>query len=680
LLTEIEPRRRSLKRQARKAQRKGEVRQELKVLQKEYFNHLWNKIKAQYEKIREKVDQFSAEEKEIEDRINKIKAKLDKSEEDIDYRGEDEKREALNDLVNQKNDIKEKLAVTSGRLKVEEERDYSTDLVEVKRRKESVEEEMKSCKEKVAILKKEKTEILRALDGDKSRLAEVSREVSDLEDRLKSMQTRSASWEIEDIQNDLEIIYHKQGVFLGELEACDDVKDLEELKQKASEFQSEFEAVMEKVEEIAGGSEFSRNEFEEVQNKINDLIKARKDLEGEVNRNSVESAVKDAKINSLVELIAAKEKELKKIDDQLGVAGRGGGKENLAVAQLLSEQRDWQRKLAGVESEIERVEKELLGERKKAQERRKEIFKSEKAYREKQEELNRIRNLKNEREISRTKIEGEREILIDEIKDNTREEEFDELIAEFESSPVKVSVSREGELKDKISRLRNQLLRIGEIDPEVVKEYEECEKRYDFLSKQKEDLEAALESLRKVIAELDQTINNKFEAAFENINSQFQKYFKVLFGGGRARLVRREQVVSQPAEGMEENESSVEGSDQPREESIDIKATPPGKKLRELNMLSGGEKALTSIALLFAIITNNPSPFIVLDEVDAALDESNTSRYADIIFSLAKKSQFIIITHNRETMRRAELMYGVTMNEEGISKLLSVKLGDLPSE
>jgi len=163
--------------------------------------------------------------------------------------------------------------------------------------------------------------------------------------------------------------------------------------------------------------------------------------------------------------------------------------------------------------------------------------------------------------------------------------------------------------------------------------------------------------LQKIITELDQTINKKFDLAFNNINEQFQKYFDVLFGGGKARLIKNKVAVSVAADSEAENSEESDEQDNKQsvtEEVIDIKATPPGKKLRELSMLSGGEKALTSIALLFAIITNNPTPFVILDEVDAALDESNTGRYADIISSLADKSQFIIITRTVNKSEPAE--------------------------
>jgi chromosome segregation protein len=221
---------------------------------------------------------------------------------------------------------------------------------------------------------------------------------------------------------------------------------------------------------------------------------------------------------------------------------------------------------------------------------------------------------------------------------------------------------------------------IGEIDPEVVVEYEECEQRFSYLGGQKEDLEKAMESLKKIISELDDKISQKFDVAFKNINEQFQKYFEVLFGGGRAKLMKKKVKIKTADESGEDlEEGKGESNNIKEEEQIEILATPPGKKLKNLSMLSGGERALTSIALLFAIITNNPAPFMVLDEVDAALDESNSSRYADIVTSLADKSQFIIITHNRETMRRAKLLYGVTMEQSGISKLLSVKLENLPN-
>ena len=234
------------------------------------------------------------------------------------------------------------------------------------------------------------------------------------------------------------------------------------------------------------------------------------------------------------------------------------------------------------------------------------------------------------------------------------------------------------------------------MDEETQNEYQETKTRYDFLKEQSTDLEQAIKSLEQIIEELDKSIKEQFDKAFKEINREFQKYFKVLFNGGQAELLKvsAEEIKKEEKEQAE----SAEGQVQPEEEGIlaqadkfekrikereresysgiEIKAVPPGKKIKTISMLSGGERALTSIALICAIIYNNPSPFIVLDEVDAALDEANSERFNSILEELAKKTQFIVITHNRVTMHYSHVLYGVTMGDDGISKLLSVKLAD----
>ncbi len=251
--------------------------------------------------------------------------------------------------------------------------------------------------------------------------------------------------------------------------------------------------------------------------------------------------------------------------------------------------------------------------------------------------------------------------------------------------------------KEEIGRLKNQLEMIGGIDPEAEREYEETKKRYDFLFEQTEDLNKTIKSLEKVILELDIVIKDRFEAEFKVISEKFNEYFKVLFSGGNAKIF----PINDGASLDEKNNINITESkgdvvDSKNLQSsknikiirhlkkfnalgfsgVDISATPPGKKIASVNMLSGGERALTAIALICAIISSNPAPFVVLDEVDASLDEANSERLAKILDDLSNKTQFIAISHNRATMKRANILYGVTMQDDGVSKLLSVKIGD----
>lgn len=221
----------------------------------------------------------------------------------------------------------------------------------------------------------------------------------------------------------------------------------------------------------------------------------------------------------------------------------------------------------------------------------------------------------------------------------------------------------------KLQKIRSQLEWIGSIDPETEREYTETKERFDFLSTQTEDLTKAIAGLDAIIQELDQTIRTKSDTAFHSLNREFGKAFTMLFGGGEARLL---QVAPEPEEDEEGNLTPQDLDAPPA--GIDIQATPPGKRLKSIALLSGGERALTSIALISAIMATNPSPFIVLDEVDAALDEANSRKFAHILHSHADKTQFIVISHNRSTMHEANILYGVTLGEDGASQVLSVKL------
>lgn len=217
----------------------------------------------------------------------------------------------------------------------------------------------------------------------------------------------------------------------------------------------------------------------------------------------------------------------------------------------------------------------------------------------------------------------------------------------------------------------------GSSGDEVLKEYREVSERDQFLEREIADLERSADTLKQLIAELNEKLAVRFEEGVKKINKEFQHFFALLFGGGTASLKVLEEKKQRHA-GLDIDESNNEvssesGNEEETETGIDILVSLPRKKTKGLQMLSGGERALTSIALLFAMSQVNPPPFLVLDETDAALDEANSRKYSAMIKDLAKKTQLILITHNRETMSIAGVLYGVTMGSDGMSKLLSVK-------
>ncbi|MBI5733515.1 MAG: AAA family ATPase [Candidatus Kerfeldbacteria bacterium] len=345
-------------------------------------------------------------------------------------------------------------------------------------------------------------------------------------------------------------------------------------------------------------------------------------------------------------------------------------------------------------STIKQVEQELTMIDEKLQELHNQEESSKSDLFKLQRELDRAQNLaqtysqeKHELELAKARLETKLEDLEREMVQEAPLELIHEIKAAGETETI-----AEGATALEIKKLKGQLELTGGIEPEVVSDYEQTKTRFDFLTGQITDLEQATQALEAIIQDLDETIAQRFLVSFRAINEKFVEYFKLLFSGGKVQLVLQkiepsleEEAGSETtADGQAEVEAkplSVREKFLAKEKikaglfaGVEIQATPPGKKLATIASLSGGEKALASIALICAIISFNPSPFVVLDEVDAALDESNSERFAAILDKLMVHTQFITITHNRATMRRAAVLYGVTMGDDGISKLLSVKL------
>lgn len=216
-------------------------------------------------------------------------------------------------------------------------------------------------------------------------------------------------------------------------------------------------------------------------------------------------------------------------------------------------------------------------------------------------------------------------------------------------------------VEEDVQRLKVQIRRMGNINFEAPQEYADLKDRHEFLSAQITDLEAAITDLRAIIAKLDETMVEAFVATFEQVAKEFQRYFKTLFGGGEAQL-----ILTDPNNMLETG--------------VDIVARPPGKRLQNLGLLSGGERSLTAQALIFALLRISPTPFVIFDEVDAMLDEANVSRFRDALKRLAQDIQFIVITHNRTTIEAANTLYGVSMGDDSVSQVFSLKIDEWLAE
>jgi chromosome segregation protein len=209
--------------------------------------------------------------------------------------------------------------------------------------------------------------------------------------------------------------------------------------------------------------------------------------------------------------------------------------------------------------------------------------------------------------------------------------------------------------EEAIAELREKIERMGPVNMMAIEQSKELEERHGFLTTQRQDLVDSIAQTNEAINKIDETTHARFREAFTAINDNFQQTFSTLFGGGKAGIVL-----------LDEND--------PLESGIDIVAQPPGKRLQSVMLLSGGEKALTAIALMFGMFKYRPSPFCLLDEIDAPLDDANIGRFIEMLRSMMDKTQFIIITHSRKTMEIANKLYGVTMEEPGVSKLISIQL------
>lgn len=332
-----------------------------------------------------------------------------------------------------------------------------------------------------------------------------------------------------------------------------------------------------------------------------------------------------------------------------------------------------------ITEQIVELEQDLLSAEQKIasfheeEERKKQrVFALQDAMQGLQQTVNTLVAEKNTKQIEYTKYETRQEDISREV--------FEELRVSLESIASRghqIFTSEEQEVAVvRIQKLKYALSLIGGIDESVVQEYEETKSRSDHLGAQLFDLKKTLAGLENLVEELDVIMKKKRSKAFKEIKKEFARYFSILFEGGNADLIE----VYEDEDESDQEKNSESGEESPVVKGkkilkgIDIIACPPGKKITNIQSLSGGERTLTSIALICAILRTNPSPFVILDEVEAALDESNTLRVVQILKELSEASQFIIITHNRVTMHAADAIYGVTMGPNSVSQLLSVKM------
>ena len=318
--------------------------------------------------------------------------------------------------------------------------------------------------------------------------------------------------------------------------------------------------------------------------------------------------------------------------------------ENIKLEQTITE----------YNAQIEQIKQEVTNSGTKVEELKQErIAKNEKLVNtenEIQSQFSTLESLKEQiikLDVKKTKLEQDLQQVVESL---WNEYELTPNSTEEYQKPNNVATAQK-----QVNSLRNKIKDLGSINIDSIEEYKKTKERYDFMSEQRLDLENTASKLRKIIGDMTTTMQNQFKEKFELINKNFNEVFTELFNGGKAELIL-------------ENEENI------LECGIDIRVQPPGKKLQNMMLLSGGEKAFTAIALLFAILKINPAPFCILDEIEAALDDVNVYRFAEYLKKFCKQTQFLVITHRKGTMEAGDSVYGVTMEENGISKLLSIKL------
>ena len=487
-------------------------------------------------------------------------------------------------------------------------------------------------------------------------------------------------------------------------------ENIEKIEKEKEEYEESIEGILEIAERLE--KELQENEityatgkqkvlsFEEEIQKIENRLQKLKEEQSKLEEQKEFATNKKAKIQKEIEEINTENEKLSKIITEYAELNKDNQKYiddlNFDITNLKISVSSFDESESSIEEIKERIQQEVEANKqsiknkqeqieqskqetqnlkeaiKKIQEQIEKIKEEVKSSGSKIEELKKSRAEKNEKLTTQEEQITEKFKIIEDLKGQivkidvrkTKiQEEITETInklwEEYELTPNSIEEYEKpknvSETKKQVNKLRTQMREMGSVNVESINEYKKQKERYDFMSEQRLDLENTMSKLRKIITDMTAIMKEQFEEKFKEINKNFGEVFAELFGGGKAEVK------------LEDEQNILECG-------IDITAQPPGKKLQNMLLLSGGEKALTAIALLFAILRINPAPFCVLDEIEAALDDVNVYRYAEYLKKFAQNTQFLVITHRKGTMEAADSVYGVTMEESGISKLLSMKL------
>ncbi len=674
LVQEIEPRIKSLTRQVNKLRKRGELEKELSELQILYYSVVWHDLNQNFNKANDEYLELEKE-KDIKERklagFNQDLEDFKKDsfkENDFDkYQGE------LTISQNKRNELGREMAKIEAQLEIKLEAEGKFDLSFMHNKREEIRLEKEKIKDDTEALEKK---IVR----EKPLRLEMDKEKSQLDNNLQALNK-----EMREVGRYTEIEHEgslkkKLQKISAKIKALQDEDDINKIKQLIADIEKEIEQAVLLTENERQTESKPNEAWAKLHGKLEAIAKEKDIILNKISDNQL----RITSWSERVKLLNEKIDNLVKEEDQIEAKIKKYS--GLTTdAEIEKEQEEVKAKIESQDKKIDEIKVKLAKISQEEDVKRSKLFALQKE----------LQNLQNEINILNNQLQS---IKIDATRYETKLEDLEiEIRAELKSLTIvkkqeNVELDNLNDTKERIRQLKRQLEQIGGIDPAVEEEYNSTKERYDFLHGQTSDLSKTIESLEKVIKELDLVIRKKFDKEFKVIANKFQEYFKILFNGGTAKIDKVMDISKEEEDkgddAAKEKEEMTNITDLKKIKflqkhnatglaGIEIKANPPGKKITSVAMLSGGERALTSIALICAIISSNPSPFVVLDEVDAALDEANSERLAQILDELSHKTQFIVITHNRASMRKANILYGITMGDDGVSKLLSVKLDDI---
>lgn len=683
-IKELEPRLKYLSRQIKKLEQREEIEKELKDLQSKYYHQL-------HSELENSVAINNKEKDVLQKQIDALQKEIDKNQTRMNelYTGDSRQQifaqlqSEYNKLIQEKNNLLRDEALIKAKKDAEYQKSGQTNVVWLNNKKEELDRKIADFRTQIAQIENEIMNREQALARNADLMSQLTKKIETVKADLQSIKDNKLGEFNE--SDELKEIYRLQEKLLNDLMSITTIEQLETIRNQAREVNAKFKVYLEKIQlkKQSHGVDLTN-----LQTQLETLLDEKNKLFSE--NSQIESSLSALKTSTSVinNSIKDSEQEIARINNELNLAKTAGNESTLMKA-IEDQITEIQAKVALLDKEIGAIDKKISQFNEAEEEKKEELISLQKQIQQLQQQQNKLSYSVNQLSVEIAKHSTRLEDLENEIRD----EGLDPLkVAEFPQTQLPAMNTVEAH--QQILSFKKQLEIIGAIDQETIDEYKTIKERFDFLTAQVSDMEQAIVSLETVIEELDQVIKKQFEESFAKINKEFQKYFKTLFSGGSAELIKvtlkdekEDEVNAENAEEEKEQDSAssalvakiakrMEEKQKAAYAGIEIKAEPPGKKIKSISMLSGGERALTSIALICAIIANNKSPFVVLDEMDSALDESNALRFASILGELSNLTQFIVITHTRATMNEAQLLYGVTMGDEGVSKLLSIELKD----